>query len=276
MSTSGVPAFRFGSEVYTWFMKEEGRAHANRLDHMIKIVSKAGFSGIQPIFHWMGDLADREKLADCLHASRIELAALSLVLDWNHVEETEQERKEANAAIDLLTAFPGALLCLVQKPTGRHNLVERRRFLLNNLNTVARRAIERSVRCTFHPNSPHSSITRTREDYEILLGGLDREIIGWTPDVGHLINVGMDPLSIMQEYVGLIDHVHFKDWDGNPEFALMGEGAVDFLGITRFLRDQEYNGWIICEDEGLAAIEDPDGVTLHDGRWVRESLLNRI
>ena len=140
MSVAGLPTFRFGSEVYTWFMKEEGRAYANQLDHMIRIIAEAGFTGVQPIFHWMGDLADAQKLADCLQANGIQLAALSLVLDWNHPQETEQERNEADAALNLLTAFSGALLCVVQKPTGRHNIEERRRFLLQNLNAVARRA----------------------------------------------------------------------------------------------------------------------------------------
>jgi inosose dehydratase len=273
MSVAGLPTFRFGSEVYTWFMKEEGRAYANQLGHMIRIIAEAGFTGIQPIFHWMGDLANAQKLADCLQANGIQLAALSLVLDWNHPQETEEERNEADAALDLLTAFPGALLCVVQKPTGRHNIGERRRFLLQNLNAVARRAHNRGIRCTFHPNSPHSSITRTGEDYEVLLGGLDRNVIGWTPDVGHIINAGMDPVKTMMAYSDLIDHVHFKDWDGNPEFALMGTGVVDFVGIMRFLRDQQYKGWIICEDEGMAALQDPDGVTLHDGKWIRNVLL---
>jgi inosose dehydratase len=272
----GVPGFKFGSEVYTWFMKEDGRAYANRLDHMIEVIAKAGFTGVQPIFGWMGDLAAPNRLADCLRKNGIHLAALSLVLDWNGPEETPEEQRTADAAIDLLVHFAGAILCVVQKPTDRNNLMERRRFLLQNLHSVARRAVRRGIACSFHPNSPHSSITRTREDYEVLLSGLDRNLIGWTPDVGHIINAGMDPLQTMKEYAELINHVHFKDWDGKPEFVLMGKGVVDFRGVVRFLNDRRYAGWIICEDEGAAALDDPDGVTLHDGSWIRNSLLNSI
>lgn len=60
------------------------------------------------------------------------------------------------------------------------------------------------------------------------MNGLDRAVTGWTPDVGHIINGGMDPLATMQQWQSLINHVHFKDWDGAPEFALMGAGKVDF------------------------------------------------
>lgn len=80
----------------------------------------------------------------------------------------------------------------------------------------------------------------------------------------------------MKEYASLINHMHFKDWNGEPEFTLMGNGKVDLLGITQWLKDRDYKGWIICEDEGAEAMEDPDFVTLHDGRWVTETLIKGL
>jgi len=272
MSNAGHTNIRFGSEVYTWFMKDSGRAHANRLDHMIEIIAQAGFRGIQPIYSWMGDLGDPVRLAASLSARGLELSAMSFVLDWNDPQETEEERQQADGVIDFLTHFPGALLCVVQMPRGRFDVAARRKRLVGNLNAVARRAADRGIVTTFHPNSPPSSITRTREDYEALLGGLDSKVIGWTPDVGHIANGGMDPLEIMRQYAALINHLHYKDWDGQPEFAVMGEGKIDFVGITRWLRDRGFSGWIVCEDEGLRAVDDPDGVTFADGDYVRRHL----
>jgi inosose dehydratase len=264
-SNAGI---RFGSEVYTWFMKENGRANANRLDHMIGVIARAGFSGVQPIYSWMGDLSDPVRLAESLRLRGLELAALSFVLDWNHEGETEEELRAADSAMNLLAHFPGALLCVVQTAKGRLDVEVRRKRLTGNLNALASRAAGRGIVTTFHPNSPEASITRTREDYDVLLNGLDSKVIGWTPDVGHIINGGMDPLATMKQYSSLINHVHYKDWDGNPEFAVMGEGKVDFVGITKWLRDIGFAGWIVCEDEGHRAIDDPDGVTLQDGAWV--------
>lgn len=265
--------FRFGSEVYTWFMNNDGKTHAGRLGHMIEVIAKAGFTGIQPIHFWMGDLSDPGLLEAKLKEQGIELAAIALALEWNSTEETEKEREEADQTINLLQRFPGAILCTVQKPSGRHNLVGRRQSLVNIVNTVSRRAMEKGVPCSFHPNSPHTSITRTEEDYQVILESLDSTATGWTPDVGHIINAGMDPLEKMKQYVSMINHVHYKDWNGMPEFALMGKGKVDFLAITQWLKDIDYKGWIICEDEGEEALEDPDFVTLHDGKWIKEELL---
>lgn len=267
------PSFRFGNECYTWFMKDAGAAHANRLAHMIEVTSRAGLAGIEPIHFWMGDLADPGRLADTLQMHGVQLAAMALVLPWNEPTETADERQQADQVIDLLAQFPGALLCTVQMPTSRDDLVARRRHLVANVNAVSRRAADRGVRSTFHPNSPPTSINRTQEDYEAIFDALDPAVTGWTPDVGHIVNAGMDPLATMQRWQPLINHVHFKDWDGQPEFALMGSGKIDFLSICRWLASWEYNGWIICEDEAEAAVDDPDGVTLHDGRWIRDTLL---
>ena len=268
--------FRFGSEVYTWFMNGNGKTHEGRLDHMMKIIAQAGFAGIQPIHFWMGDLSDPGLLEANLQSTGLELAAISLALDWKGTEETEKERLEADQTISLLQRFPGAILCTVQIPSGRHDLLARQKSLVNIVNSVSRRAMEKGVPCSFHPNSPHSSIIRTEEDYQVILPSLDSTVTGWTPDVGHIINGGMDPLEKMKEYASLINHMHYKDWNGEPEFALMGEGKVDLLGITQWLKDRDYKGWIVCEDEGAEAVEDPDFVTLHDGRWVQEKLITAL
>lgn len=264
---------KFGNECYTWFMKDSGAFWDNQLAHMIEITAKAGMAGIEPIFPWMGDLTDPDKLEACLDKHGIELASIAFVQDWNHKEETADEKDASERAIKLLKRFPEALLCTVQMPTGRHDLEQRQQNLVNNVNAVSRRAADAGITCTFHPNSPETSINRTEEDYEFIIERLDTTATGWTPDVGHIINGGMDPLNKMKDYQELINHVHYKDWDGNPEFTLMGEGKVDFVKITEWLYDQDYYGWIICEDEAPQAVDDPDGVTLHDGQWIKDTLL---
>lgn len=265
--------FKFGSEIYTWFMSNNGVTHQGRLGHMIEIIAQAKFEGIQPIFTWMGEYQNADLLKAKLKQEGIELAALALGLDWNGEDETEEERAIADQAIAFLEQFPGAMLNTVQIPTGRHDLEKRQRNLVKIVNQVSARAAAKGIPCSFHPNSPHSSIIRTEQDYKVVLEGLDASVTGWTPDVGHIINGGMDPLAKMQEYQHLINHVHYKDWNGEPEFALMGKGKVDLLAITQWLKDIQYTGWIICEDEGEEALEDPDFVTLHDGNWIQTDLI---
>lgn len=267
-------AIQFGSEVYTWFMQETGKAYDNKLDHMIKVASKAGFTGIEPMHFWMGDLADSSKLKDCLDEHGVKLAGIALVLEWNGPEETPDERKAGDDTIALLKKFPGAKLCTVQLPTNRNDLRERRLNLAKCVNAVSRRAAEQGVAASFHPNSPPTSINRTREDYDVILNSLDPRVTGWTPDVGHIANGGMDVHETLEKWGHLINHIHYKDWDGcgDEPWALMGSGRIDFRRITEWLAARNFDGWIICEDEAEQAVDDPDGVTMQNGEWCEKNL----
>ena len=58
----------------------------------------------------------------------------------------------------------------------------------------------------------------------MILDALDHEATGWTPDVGHIINGGMDPLAKMIEYAELINLVHYKGLGRRPRICLDGRG----------------------------------------------------
>ncbi len=278
---------QFGSEVYTWFMQGTGKGYDNKLDHMIKVAAEAGFTGIEPMVleisekalgcgrYWLGDFCDPIRLKDALQAHNMKLAGLALVCAWDAEEETPAEREAADFTLDLLKHFPGAMLGTVTLPSGRVNDLQRRRLnVARNVNRVSARAADLGLKCSYHPNSPASSIVRTQEDYDVVLSSLDPRVTGWTPDVGHIARGGMDIIATLTKWAHLVNHIHYKDFSGNgPEpWSQMGTGKIDFHKITEWLVLRKYEGWIICEDEAHGAIDDPDGVTLQNGQWCREQL----
>jgi inosose dehydratase len=111
---------QFGSQVYTWFMQGTGKAYDNKLDHMIKVASQAGFTGIEPMVleisesalgcgkYWLGDFCDPYKLKDVLDAHNMKLAGLALVCAWDAETESPAEKAAADFTIDFLKHFPGA------------------------------------------------------------------------------------------------------------------------------------------------------------------------
>jgi inosose dehydratase len=254
---------------------------------MIKVAAEAGFTGIEPMVleisekalgcgrYWLGDFCDPIRLKDALQAHNMKLAGLALVCAWDAEEETPAEREAADFTLDLLKHFPGAMLGTVTLPSGRVNDLQRRRLnVARNVNRVSARATDLGLKCSYHPNSPPSSIVRTQEDYDVVLSSLDPRVTGWTPDVGHIARGGMDIIATLTKWAHLVNHIHYKDFSGNgPEpWAQMGTGKIDFHKITEWLVLRKYEGWIICEDEAHGAIDDPDGVTRQNGQWCREQL----
>ncbi len=262
---------KIGCETYTWAMS--GDKYKDKLEHILGITSKAGFKSIEPDTGFMGGFTDPEVFKAALDRNNTELSVLVHVEDWRNPKETEQERKNADQWIDFMTHFPEAILLLVQMPgEDRNHLEERQQNLLTCVNQIAARAADKGIICSYHPNSPMGSIYRTEEDYKILLNGLDNNVIKYTPDVGHIAKAGMDPMAIIKQYRELVNCVHYKDMYEDGSWAPMGDGVIDFVEITNYLKQSGFEGWIIVEDECDEAITDPDGVTMADGIYIKKVL----
>lgn len=258
---------KLGCETYTWQMP--GEQYKGKLPHIMEVCQQAGFTGLEPETSFMGSLADPVLMKEMLDKYDMELSVIAYVEDWLSPQETDEERQRADEWIDYLAHFPDTVFLTVQMPQAdRSNLQERQQNMLNCVNDISKRAADKGIVCSHHPNSPSGSVWRIASDYEILLEGLDEKVCGYCPDVGHIAKGGMDPLEIIKKYRSTVNLVHYKDMYEDGRWARTGEGYLDFVEITNYLKDSGYDGWIIMEDECDGCITDPDGITLQDGKYI--------
>ena len=263
---------QFGCQFYTWQMS--GQRYVGKLPHILTVVEDAGFAGIEPETCMLGDYyRDPLSLKGLLAEHGLQLGAITLVCDWAGPVETDEERDEAERLFDYVAAFPGTHLMLCQMPgRDRANLRQRQANAIACVNAVAARAAEQGIASSFHPNSPPGSLVRSREDYRILLDGLDGRVVGYAPDSGHIAAGRMDPVEVFETYRQAIAHVHFKDIDATGEWAAMGAGVIDFPRVVTMLRDTGYSEWIMVEEESSAAESEPDAATIKNGEYLRQAL----
>jgi inosose dehydratase len=263
----------FGCQFYTWQMS--GKKYIGELPHILRAVNSAGFEGIEPETVMLGDYyQDPQALKDILVQHGLKLGAITLVLDWVEPVETQQERQDAERIIQYAKHFPGTHLVLCQTPgKDRSDLRQRQTNAIACVNAVAARAFDQGIVSSYHPNSPPGSVFRTREDYRILLDGLDNRVVGFAPDSGHIANGGMDVIEVFQSYLPLIKHVHFKDITAAGGWTAMGAGMIDFPRIVHMLKAADYNGWIMIEEESPEAEVDPDAATNQNGKYLYRVML---
>jgi len=258
---------KLACETYTWQMP--GEQYKGKLEHIMDICQQAGFSGIEPETSFFQHLEDPYKMKDALAQFNLELAVLCYVEDWLSPKETDEEKHRADQWISFLSHFPDTILLTVQMPqSDRSNLQARQKNAISCINDLSRRAAEKGIRCSNHPNSPSGSIFRIASDYEVLMNGLDEDATGYCPDVGHIAKGGMDPMQIVEQYQSLVNLVHYKDMHQDGRWAATGEGDIDMVAITKYLIDSNYAGWIIMEDECDEAITNPDDLTIKDGKYI--------
>lgn len=260
---------KFGCQTYSWQMSYD--IYSGQIAHISEVMSKAGFQGMEAELCMLGDRywKSPEALKECLDKKNIQFAALALPLPWINDKETDEERETAERAIRFVQCMTGSILVLCHLPEkNRFNLKERQKNQIQCVRAVAERAHEKGVITAFHPNSSEGSVFRTADDYEILMDGIANSSLGFAPDVGHIAHGDMNPLEVLKKYREKIKHVHFKDMDNKGVWRAMGKGNVDFSGIVSYLKDTEYEGWIVIEEESADAEKTPDQAAYANGRYL--------
>lgn len=136
------------------------------------------------------------------------------------------------------------------------------RVLLQNLDRIAARAVERGVVAALHPHV--GTMVETGEETERVLAGSD---VGLCLDTGHLLVGGADPVWLASAHSERVVHVHLKDVDAKRAarvragettfgaavrdgmFRPLGEGDVAVEALVRTLEDAGYAGWYVLEQD---------------------------
>lgn len=139
---------------------------------------------------------------------------------------------------------------------------------------VARRVKEETgLRTVFHPHI--GTLVETPEETRKFLELTDPEVIGICFDTGHCSFGGGDPVANLLEFKDRIWYIHFKDhepnvaqqsreneWDahtsvGHGVFCELGKGDVDFPAVIEALKEINYSGWIVVEQDVLPGMGTP-------------------
>ena len=141
------------------------------------------------------------------------------------------------------------------------------------------------LRTAFHHHC--AGYVETPGEIEKLLSLTDPSLLGLVLDMGHYMFGGGDPLEALMKYRNRIWHVHFKDCDpiiaresklknrdyfqsvNAGVFCELGKGAVDFPAIVKELNDQDYNGWIVVEQDVLPGMGNPKVCAMHNRQYIK-------
>jgi inosose dehydratase len=138
--------------------------------------------------------------------------------------------------------------------------------LIETTHRVADIAVNRfGLKLVFHPHA--ETHVEYEDQIEALLDQTDPTKVFLCLDTGHHAYRGGDPVAFFRKYHRRIPYLHLKSVDGQMQkrvkqekipFALAvgmdmfcepSKGAVDFLAFRDALRDHNYEGWAIAEQD---------------------------
>jgi inosose dehydratase len=141
------------------------------------------------------------------------------------------------------------------------------------------------IRTVFHHHC--GGYVETPKELARLMELTDPSLLGLCLDMGHYAFGGGDPVEALQTYGDRIWHVHFKDFDpkvdwraGNEDFDYfksveegvfceLGKGNVDFKAIVSLLKEKDYEGWIVVEQDVLPGMGSPKTCAYNNRQFIR-------
>ncbi len=116
-------------------------------------------------------------------------------------------------------------------------------------------------------HSHAGSFVESRAEIDTLCRLTDPGKVGLCLDAGHLAYAGADVLDTFRVYRERLGYVHVKDVDAKVlarirrerlgwldalrryPFTELGRGSLDIRGLIAYLRESEYRGWVIVEQD---------------------------
>lgn len=263
-------------------------------EHVLDEMAAAGYAGTElgPPGFLPGDRR-------ALHAA-LEARGLSLVGAFHPVplHDPERRREATSAALAtarLLAELGAPMLVLAAEGDGRRDAVAGRvpadggasldedgwQYACTLVDRIARNAAELGVRTAFHPHA--ASYVETPHEIERLLAGTDPILTGLCLDTGHIGYGGGDPAALARTHATRVRHVHlkdlrrdvhgsavargigFRDAVGEGVFAPLGDGDLDLVGTLAALREADFDGWLVVEQDVRLGIT-PGASPLDDAR----------
>lgn len=124
-----------------------------------------------------------------------------------------------------------------------------------------------NLRTTFHHHT--GTYIETPNEVARIMGMTDPELVGLCLDTGHYHYGGGDVVKAAEQYAHRIWYLHIKDvWPEKLEkvrrerihmrqawamdiFAELGQGCIEFPAFFDVLRTQDYQGWMIVEQDSV-------------------------
>ena len=210
-----------------------------------------------------------------------------VVLHRPSVREAELSSVEQKAEF---FAAAGADVLVLGASTGSDNLEESVELedesweeLFETLSSIEEIGARHDLTVTLHPH--YGTVIERHHHVQRFLNGCDT---GLCLDTGHLMIAGSDPIEVAERAADRVQHVHLKDVDqdlveqvaggelGFKEavrrgvFRPLGDGDVDIERLLGLLRQANYQGWYVLEQDIIVGAKPDEGEG--PGTDVRKSL----
>jgi inosose dehydratase len=234
------------------------QANPEASDLIFKDVSSNGFAGLE-LFDWQIRSLETQGLL----AGLVEKYKLPLVSSYTTINLTDPAQRAATieAAVEvgkILKKYGGRTIVI--GPTSRningagaqaYNYSEHKANIVATLNEVGKQITDIGLIAALHQHT--GTAVETRDETYQTMEAVDTRVVKFGPDIGQLQKGGVDPVEVVKTFLPVVQHMHFKDWDGlegGQGYCPLGQGKVNLVGVLDLMEGRKIDGMIMVELDG--------------------------
>ena len=221
---------------------------------IFKDVSELGFAGLE-LFDWQINSLETQGLL----AGLVAKYKLPLVSSYTSINLTDPAMRAQTIAAavsvgTIMKKYGGKTIVI--GPSGRvggpaYNFAEHKQNIVTTLNELGKAITDIGLCAALHQHT--GTAVETRDETYQTMEAVDTRHVKFGPDIGQLQKGGVDPVEVVKHFLPVVQHLHFKDWNGGPAMAgycALGLGKVDLAGVLDLMEGRKLEGMIMVELDG--------------------------
>ncbi|NLX13893.1 MAG: TIM barrel protein [Phycisphaerales bacterium] len=240
---------RVAVQLYVW-TQERRRREVNPIDDLDAIFAEArsaGFDLVEGMLDWFDSDEAAAHIAGLLVKHRLHMVGVysnGFLHDEQKGGKTIQsilERVERvkDCGLEFVNVNPDPL------PEKAAKTTEQLATQTALLNQLGRRLSERGLKLLVHNHD--AEIMHGAAEYRYQLAHLDPAVVGLCVDTHWIYRGGADPLALLKDSGGLVRALHVRNSVDGVWSESFGPGEVDYRPIADYLRQINFDGWLILE-----------------------------
>ncbi|HUP02985.1 MAG TPA: sugar phosphate isomerase/epimerase family protein [Bryobacteraceae bacterium] len=222
---------KFGHTGITWRAPEDAIADIGRL----------GFWGFEPFGNVLEQWESREGGMGAL-LEKNNLPLISAYCGTTLQDPTKRADEVAKLVRwgNIIKKYGGTTVVIGPGGRGRnYDFKAAKDNIVASLNEICKQLADIGMIGALHQHT--GTEVELHDEVYAVLESVDAKYVRFGPDVGQLQKGGSDPVQVLKDFLPLIRHVHFKDYNGGPywtNYCPLGFGKVDLHAVLDVLESQ--------------------------------------
>lgn len=232
----------------------------------VSVLADLGYHGVE-VFGWTLDALKEQRKLDLFEKNGIPLISVYFAMNLCDKARFRESREKGVRWARIMQGLGAKYICMGGEDVDRRNFdfKERREQIIRAVDEYGRIFSDMGLTVCYHPHT--GTPVQTEEEIRMLLEGVNPDLVSFAPDVAQIQKGGADPVAIVRDYIGMVKHIHLKDYDGIPVrygkdgkeidssgfacYTPLGEGVVDIPAVLELVENSAvFDNLIMVELDG--------------------------